>query len=154
MSEDTGFRVTVERIEGFEFRVAFDWEDAPEMRMDEPEPLGSRQGPNATRVLAAAVANCLSASLLFCLQKSRVEPRGIRTVGEGRLARNTNGRLRVEGLDVRIDLDGLDDEHSRRVLRCTELFEDFCVVTSSVREGIPIHVAVHADGEPVYSTQD
>jgi len=31
------------------------------------------------------------------------------------------------------------------------LFEEFCVVTASVRQGIPVKVDVYADGELVYS---
>lgn len=141
MSESSAFTVTLEHLQDYEFKVKFDWENVPDVVLDEPEPLGSRQGPNASRVLAAAVANCLSASLLFCLRKARMEPQGMRTQVTGTLTRNENGRLRIAGLGVRIMLDA-GPQPAARLARCTEIFEDFCVVTESVRHGIPVQVEV------------
>lgn len=131
--------VTLERRDGFEFTVAFDGTELSAVVMDEPEPLGQGHGPNAARLLAAAVGHCLSASLLFCLQKSRVEIDRVRTTVRGTLSRNERGRLRVTGLQVRIEPTTADPE---RMERCLELFEDFCLVTESVRKGIPVSVAV------------
>ena len=49
--------------------------------------------------------------------------------------------LRIEGLDVRLQV---SDEiaGSARWPRCTGLFEDFCVVTASIRQGIPVNVEI------------
>lgn len=153
MTEQSAFTVTLEHLEGYEFKVKFDWENVPDLALDEPEPLGQHHGPNASRVLAAAVGNCLSASLLFCLRKARVEPRGMRTEVTGTLARNENGRLRIAGLEVRISLDS-GAEPAARLARCSEIFEDFCVVTESVRHGIPVQVEVvdAAGGAPLHKS--
>ncbi len=139
MSEHPKFRIEMERIEGYEFRVKFDWDQVPEIVLDEPEPIGKRRGPNASRLLAAAVGNCLSASLLYCLEKSHAEIAGMRTIVTGALVRNERGRLRVGGLDVTIETKGVDPA---RLERCRGLFEDYCVVSDSVRQGIPIRVEV------------
>jgi uncharacterized OsmC-like protein len=140
MSEAAQLTVSMEQIEDYEFKVKFDWDNVAELTMDEPEPVGSRKGPNASRVLAAAVGNCLTASLLFCLQKARVETTGVKTTVTGSLIRNENKRLRVGGFDVRIAIEGLADVE--RAQRCLELFEDFCVVTASVRNGVKVNVEV------------
>jgi LmbE family N-acetylglucosaminyl deacetylase/organic hydroperoxide reductase OsmC/OhrA len=108
--------------------------------MDEPVPLGQGAGPNAVRVLAAAVGNCLSASLLFCLRKARVDVRRIRTVARASLVRNQRGRLRVGELRVSIHPEIAGD--TSRVNRCLELFEDYCVVTDGVRDGLTVAVEV------------
>jgi organic hydroperoxide reductase OsmC/OhrA len=60
---------------------------------------------------------------------------------ETRLAQNEAGRLRIGGVTVRIAGDVAPEDRAR-VGRCMGLFEDFCVVTQSVRGGIPVDVAV------------
>lgn len=152
MADELSFTLTLERIQGYEFRLRFDWPDVPDLLLDEPAPLGAARGPNASRLLAGAVANCLSASLLFCLQKSRVETPGLKTAVTGALARNAKGRLRIERLDVTIALES-DPQQAAQLSRCIALFEDYCVVTQSVRRGIPVHVKV-TDGAGQVLFQD
>lgn len=142
MSDPNLFSVELEQQEGFEFRVSFDWPGVDELLLDEPEPLGRRRGPNAARLVAAAVANCLSASLVFCLRsKFRQNPGPVRAMATGRLERNDKGRYRIAGIDVTVSLSEKfgDLPHQER---CLEQFEDFCVVTQSIRAGIPVNVSV------------
>jgi uncharacterized OsmC-like protein len=141
MSEETGYSLTLRQVEDFEFDAQFDWESVPHLTLDEPEPLGRAQGPNASRLIGAAVGNCLSASLLFCLRKSRVDVTGIETRVTGALQRNERGRLRLGPIDVRITLD-TDPEDIKKVTRCLGLYEDFCVVTASIRQAVEVQVAV------------
>jgi organic hydroperoxide reductase OsmC/OhrA len=149
-SRELGFALELTHVAGYEFRVRFDWPGVPGLTLDEPAPLGAERGPNASRLLAAAVANCLSASLLFCLNKSRAAPRGLRTTVQGTLARNAAGRLRVAQVDVTLHVDE-EPAADAKLARCSELFEDFCVVTQSVRQGFPIRVRVaNARGETIY----
>lgn len=142
MTEKLDFTLHLEQEENFEFRVKFDWPDVAELLLDEPEPLGAKRGPNAARLVAAAVANCLSASLVFCLRtKFKQNPGPVRATVTGRLERNERGRYRIAGLDVAI---ALSDEAGAigHLERCMEQFEDFCIVTESVRQGIPVAVRV------------
>lgn len=145
MSELQQFSFVLEQQEDYAFLIRFDAESVPPLLTDEPPPLGRQAGPNPTRLLAAAVANCLSASLLFALRKFRNRPEPVTASVTARLARNAQRRLRVEGMGVEIRLgvaaDGL--EHLDRALG---QFEDFCVVTQSVREGFPVEVSVRDAG--------
>lgn len=144
--QESRLTVSLERIEGFQFRVTLG-EGFEELLMDEPEPLGEDRGPNASRVLSAAVGNCLSASLLFCLRKADVDPETVMTDVTTTLTRNEDGRLRIGSTDVEILLD-LAGEDRDRIGRCLQVFEDYCVVTQSVREGIDVDVSVlDAEGE-------
>lgn len=124
--------------------VDFGLPGVPALAVDEPPPLGAGAGPNPARLLASAVGSCLAASLTFCMRKARVDVRGVRTTVRGSLERNERGRLRVAALHVRLEAMVPVEQHDR-VPRCLELFEDFCVVTASVRKGLPVTV----DVEPV-----
>jgi organic hydroperoxide reductase OsmC/OhrA len=142
MSESMAFDVELEQLSGYEFKVKFDNPQLAELLLDEPPPLGGDKGPNASRLIGAAVANCLSASLLFCLAakfKQSIGP--LRTQAHGTLVRNDKGRLRIGRLDVTIQIaEAVADV--RHFERCLAQFEDFCVVTESVRHGIAVSVRV------------
>lgn len=140
MSEDQQFSFTLEQQEDYAFLIRFD-NDLPPLLADEPAPLGKGAGPNPARLLVASVANCLSASLLFALRKFKNLPGPIVTSVTARMERNAQGRLRVGGVSVSIQIDS--PAHTINHLdRALEQFEDFCVVTQSVRAGIPVEVTV------------
>lgn len=145
------FEVRLDRLDGYRFRADFGLEGVEPLVVDEPPPLGEGRGPNPARLLALAVGNCLSASLVFCLSKSRIEIGSVETTVAGTYRRNERGRLRIDGLEVsiRIDLAGAD---RARVEKCLGAFEDFCVVTASVRRGIDVGVTVtDTSGETLLS---
>jgi uncharacterized OsmC-like protein len=122
----------------------------PEFTVDELPPLGSGQGPNPARLLATAVGHCLGASLLYCLRRSRIDVHALRTTVEGTMVRNERGRLRIGEIRVTLAPD-VDPDQRERMGRCLGLFEDFCIVTESVRKGIPVTVQVEAGAAAPYS---
>ncbi|MFH0849361.1 MAG: OsmC family protein [Candidatus Bathyarchaeota archaeon] len=138
--EDRSFSVKMKRLDGYRFEVDFGI-GSPSLVMDEPAPVGLNSGPNASEVLAAAMGNCLTASLLFCLEKARAEVGGIETRVNGVMKRNEQGRWRIAGVDVEIIPEVLG-EYQKQFERCSGLFEDFCIVSKSIEEGIPINVKV------------
>lgn len=135
------FEICLERLDGYRFRTDFGSEGVPPLIVDEPPPLGEGTGPNPPRLLAAAVGDCLSASLLFCLGKSRVEVAGVKTRVAGTYRRNERGRLRIAALDVSLHVD-VPGSDPAKLGKCLEMFEDFCVVTASVKKGIDVGVKV------------
>lgn len=139
--DEKEFDLTLTLGEGMQFETVFDGAKMPTLLFDEPSPLGGDEGPNAARVLGAAVGNCLSASLLFCLRKARVNVEDMRTEVRGRIGRNEEGRFRVENIAVRV-ITEIRPEDQSRVDRCLKVFEDFCIVSASVRQGIGIDVEV------------
>jgi hypothetical protein len=58
MADTEQVTVSVELKQGYQFLVDFGTADTQSLLMDEPEPLGDGQGPNASRLLAAAAVTC------------------------------------------------------------------------------------------------
>jgi organic hydroperoxide reductase OsmC/OhrA len=139
--EERPLEVTLDLQGGYRFLVDFHQDGVPPLLVDEPPPLGEGAGPGASRVLLAAIANCLSASALYCLRKARIDVKAMRTEATASLIRNDQGRLRIGQVRVRLEpVVAAGDEP--RMRRCLELFEDFCTVTQSVRGGIDVEVQV------------
>ena len=147
MSTERDYHVTIQFVGGYQFLAVFDGvQGSPTLLLDEPPPLGESDGPNAAAVLAAAVGNCLAASLAFCLRKVRLQLDDLTAHVTAHVARNEQGRFRVSGIDVELKPE-LPEMERDRFARCEALFEDFCVVTESVRRGIPVNVTVSAGKE-------
>jgi uncharacterized OsmC-like protein len=132
--------VRLTQVQDYQFDVDFGG-PGPLLRADEPAPLGQGAGPSPVQLLASAVGNCLSASLLFALRKFKQQPEPIGCQVEAQVGRNAEGRLRVLSLKARLTLGVAAGslEHLDRVLGS---FESFCTVTQSVNAAIPVEVAV------------
>ncbi|MBS0432044.1 MAG: OsmC family protein [Proteobacteria bacterium] len=152
MGDEQELELSLEQVEDFEFRIRFDGTAIRDLVTDESPPQGHDAGPNPARLLLAATANCLAASLLFALRKFRNTPAPLHAKARGRIARNAHGRWRVAGMEV--DLQLADSAASLQNLdRVLAQFEDFCIVTESVRAGIPVAVRVRdGSGNEVHTT--
>lgn len=143
MSNEVTYHAKVRLARDYEFVAEFP--DVPTtpapLVFDEPAPLGSDRGPNAAAVLGAAIGDCLAASLAHCLHKSRVNMDHLEADVVTHVGRNERGRLRIVGIDVELKPE-IDEMDEGRLQRCEKLFEDFCIVTQSIRQGIPINVTV------------
>ncbi|HOC12003.1 MULTISPECIES: OsmC family protein [Thermomonas] len=146
MSGEDGIRLLLEQDGPYAFRISFEGAGLDALHTDESTPLGAGAGPTPSHLLLAGIANCLSASLLFALRKFKNAPGLIRTEIVADKVRNAAGRWRIPRAEVVIRLSdaatGL--EHFDRVLG---QFEEFCIVTQSVREGMQVDVRIiDADG--------
>jgi uncharacterized OsmC-like protein len=132
--------VRLTQAQDYQFDVDFGT-PGPLLRADEPAPLGQGTGPSPEQLLAAAVGNCLSASLLFALRKFKQAPEPLGCLMQAEVGRNAENRMRVLGLTARLTL-GVPAaalEHLDRVLGS---FEAYCTVTQSVSPAIPVAVEV------------
>ena len=125
---------------GYKFNVTFD-EIGGTLHTDEPKPVGRDEGPTASMMLSAAVGHCLASSLLFCLEKSRVKAKDIEADVITSTRRAEGGRWRIGDIKVNLKMD-IAEGDKEKFERCKGMFQDFCVVSSSIRNGIPIDVNV------------
>lgn len=142
VSDEAGaFAITLRLDAGYRFSATPDTPGAAPFHIDEGPPLGQGEDASPVQVLAAAMASCLGSSLLFCLGKARVEVVSLRVAARGTLVRNARRRVRVGSLHIEL-FPEVAPPDVERMKRCLEVFEDFCIVTESVRQGIPVIVGV------------
>jgi uncharacterized OsmC-like protein len=139
MSEKS-ITVRLQQQADYRFDIRFD-DTMPVLTSDEPAPLGTGLGPSPVQLLCAAVGNCLSDSLLFAFRKFKQAAEPIQCEVQAQVGRNEQGRMRVLRMDAKLKLGVSANqlEHANRVL---SQFEEFCTVTQSVGQGIPIHTRV------------
>jgi uncharacterized OsmC-like protein len=139
MSEHT-VAVTLTQTHDYQFQIRFGG-TVPDVMGDEPPPLGQGQGPSPVQLLAAAVGNCLSDSLLFALRKFKQSPEPLQCRVDAEVGRNPEGRMRVLSMSARLTL-GVSASQLQHLDRVLSQFEAYCTVTQSVGQGIPIAVEV------------
>ena len=139
MSDDVQ-TVHLTQVQDYQFDIDFGIA-GPLLRADEPAPLGQGSGPSPVQLLASAVGNCLSASLLFALRKFKQRPEPLTCSIESHVGRNAEGRVRVLSITANLTL-GVPAGSLDHLDRVIDGFESYCTVTQSVRASIPVCVNV------------
>ena len=132
--------VTLTRADKYKFLIDFG-SGMPAVAADLGRPLGEGSGPSPEHLLAAAIGNCLSASLVFALQRYKEDPGPLSARVAVTTGRNADKRLRVASMAVTLTV-GDAAANLPHLAEALARFEEFCTVTQSVRAGIPIEVKV------------
>jgi uncharacterized OsmC-like protein len=137
------YELSMVKLDDYKFIVDFNKDSIPDLFMDESEdiPGGEGKGPTSSMLLAASIGNCLSASLNFCLTKKRYTVNGLKTKVIISRERNKEGFWRISEANVIITPD-IESAEDISVQRCEEIFRKYCVVSSSLEEGIKINVNI------------
>lgn len=136
----TTVSVALQQHADYRFEIRFG-ENIPGLIADEPAPLGKGEGPSPAQLLCASVGNCLSDSLLFALRKFKQAPEPLHCEVQAEVGRNPEGRLRILGIHATITL-GVAGNTLEHLDRALAQFEEFCTVTQSVRQAVPVRVTV------------
>ncbi|MBD3193714.1 MAG: hypothetical protein GF317_01565 [Candidatus Lokiarchaeota archaeon] len=107
-------------------------------------------GPDAASLLGMAVISCLSASFIFCLQKRNLSLDDLEANADISFKEPKKGYMRIDTINVNLKPKTKDSEVLKRMKQCIRelksghmFFEESCIITPSVREGINIHVNVN-----------
>jgi uncharacterized OsmC-like protein len=139
MSE-ASIQVQLKQKQNYQFDIHFGGQ-VPVLMGDEPAPVGAGQGPSPVQLLAAAVGNCLSDSLLFALRKFKQSPDPLVCDVQAEVGRNAEGRQRVLTIKAVLTL-GVPAASLQHLDRVLGQFQEYCTVTQSVGQGIAISVEV------------
>ncbi len=144
-NEGHSFTIKMKKIGAMKFEVEWDKEQFPTIYFDEPPNAGGNdEAPNASRYLTAAVMNCLSASLTFCLKKARIPLDALESEATCTIARNDEGYWRIKEINVKLKpyWKEWSEDMQKSLDRCSKIFMNYCIVSASVKQGIPINVIV------------
>ncbi len=140
-------RVKATWIENIAFRVSI--KDFPEFIMDEPKAFhGNDMGPSAGEFLLVSIAGCQGVSFMFCLQKFNIEIEEMVVHVESKMKHVWHEEyereiLNIIHINVVIDIKLANPEDEEDLLECFEVYQKYCVVTTSIRRGIPVDVKLN-----------
>ncbi len=132
--EEAEFNVEIKRLEGYDFRVSFKGGEE-KLLMSEPEPLGRKEYPNGGHVMGAAIGHCMCSGLIFCLEREGVNIGPVKAEVTVKMERNEQDKLRISLVHAKLFPQVEDLESAKD---CIESFEEYCIVTQSVRQGIEV----------------
>lgn len=100
-------------------------------------------GPNPSKLLALSILGCMAASFAFCLQKKNFSLPDIEGKAVITSKRNKKGFWRLKKIDIVLNPTIESPEMYKRVDQCKKFFEQFCIISESIREGIEINTTVN-----------
>ena len=107
------------------------------------------EGPDAAQLLGLAILSCLSTSFIFCLNKRNLNLNDLNARAEISFKKIEKGYTRVKEINIKIFPKTDDEITIKRVKQCLKemksgkmMFEENCIITESVREGIKVNLDV------------
>jgi uncharacterized OsmC-like protein len=134
------------------FKSVFDFKKTSSIIVDESveeKPQSEKLGPDAATLLGMGIVSCLSASFLFCLKKRDLSLDDLEAHVDISFHKIDKGYTRIKKVKVKLIPKTQDEAVRRRIKTCMReikrghmFFEETCIITSSVKEGLDIDVKV------------
>ncbi|NVM02590.1 MAG: OsmC family protein [Candidatus Helarchaeota archaeon] len=124
-----------------------------ELVVDEPQQFhGDDRGPSSLEYLCVGIGGCMGTSLVYCLKRFKATFSELQVDAAAEIHHvPPNRMLRVTALhvDFHITPDPATQDNIDNINECYEHFAKYCVVTQSVKQGIPFDIKLKInDGTP------
>ena len=115
-----------------------------DIHIDEPESFhGTDKGPSPVEFFLIGIGGCLGSTFAYCLQRHNVEIDALEVVVDGQL-KHAGPIMSLRLVDIAVELlvTARDNESSEKIEQCIKSFQEYCIVTNSITQGIPLDVKV------------
>ncbi|MBD3254334.1 MAG: hypothetical protein GF383_04535 [Candidatus Lokiarchaeota archaeon] len=132
------------------FKSTFSYKKLQSLYIDENiEKKDDLWGPDAAQLLGMAVTGCLCASFVFCLSKRGLSVDNLDAHAEVSFRKTDKNYTRIKDIKVKLVPKANNKDTLKRIKQCMKeikgehmFFEETCIITPSVRDGIDIKVDV------------
>lgn len=114
------------------------------IHLDEPESFhGTDIGPSPVEYFLIGIGGCLGSTFTYCLQKQNVEIDTLEVVVDGQL-KHAGPKMSLKLVNIKAELliAAKDGQPSEKIDQCIKTFRDYCIVSHSITQGIPIDVNI------------
>lgn len=134
------FEVELNWLKNFTFEVTVN--GFPKFYMDELEPVGEDSAPNPADYLLVSVGGCVASSFLYSTLKLGISIKKLQVKVWGKYTRK-EGMVRVGEVNVELYVDpATENVPAENLELCLNVFRRYCVVSESLKEGIPVTVSL------------
>ncbi|MFX1327006.1 MAG: OsmC family protein [Promethearchaeota archaeon] len=141
MSQELKTKVSLKQEEEMIYKCNLGGINMHHLYIDESQKKAREKiGPSPAKLLALSILGCLSASLEFCLQKKNLSLLDLEGKAEVTIARNDKMLWRIKKIDIDIIPRVNNPKMRKRIDQCRKFFEQYCIISESIREGIELNV--------------
>ena len=115
-----------------------------DIQVDEPEAFhGTDKGPSPVEFFLIGIGGCLGSTFAYCLQKQNVEIDTLEVVVDGQLKHvGPKLSLKLVNIEAELLITARDTDSSEKIEKCIKSFREYCIVTNSITQGVPLDVKV------------
>lgn len=135
--------IELELMENEDVRIRFNSDSMEDLIIRRPRAPRTEDTAEARKLLAASLAKCICSTLLFLLKWAGIESRGFRATAEVVTAKDAEGRLCVDSINLTFRVDTHNDEETeKKIKRVWNLFKKGCLMSRSLERGMKINYTI------------